>query len=137
MSPSALAQTTVNPVSMAPQGSVTCYACGQTGVDPHADNAGSYCDVTIETNTCPAMSKIYNFTCDIMDKRGRSAHWERSLPCCKKSWASVTFQPHLLIRKCPDGVRSCFHAVGRYQGQGEHTSLSRSKRFRFSVNVTL
>ena len=81
---SALAQTTVDPVSMAPQGSVTCYACGQTGVDPHADIAGSFCDVTIDTNTCPAMSKIYNFTCDIMDKmdRSRLAHWERSLACC-------------------------------------------------------
>ena len=75
----ALAQTTVEPVSTVPQGSVTCYACGQSGVDPDADDPGSYCDVTIETNTCPAMSKIYNFTCDIMDRMGRSAsaYWER------------------------------------------------------------
>ena len=71
------AQTTVEPVSIAPRGSVTCFSCGQPGVDPHADNPGSYCDVTIETNICPATSKIYNFTCDIMDRMGRSGHWER------------------------------------------------------------
>ena len=49
--------------------SVTCYQCGQPEIDPESDNPNSYCDVTVPNNNCNEdTSKMYNLTCDIMDK---------------------------------------------------------------------
>ena len=56
--------------------SVTCYQCGQPDIDPESDYPASYCDTTINDN-CKKDSKMYNLTCDIMDKTGPSAHWTR------------------------------------------------------------
>lgn len=78
------------------EGSATCYACGLPDVDPHVDNPGSYCDVSLVDNNCPPTSKIYNFSCDVMDSMGASDYW---------------------IRKCPPGIRSCFVAQGSFESQ--------------------
>ena len=56
---------------------VTCYACGLPDIDPHVDNPGSYCDVSLVDNNCPKTSKIYNFSCDVMDSMGASDYWIR------------------------------------------------------------
>ena len=57
--------------------SVTCYQCGQPEVDPESDYPDSYCDVTVPNNNCKPDSKMYNLTCDIMDKIGPSPLWTR------------------------------------------------------------
>lgn len=57
--------------------SVTCYACGLPDIDPHVDNPGSYCDVSLVDNNCAPTSKIYNFSCDVMDSMGASDYWIR------------------------------------------------------------
>ena len=56
---------------------VTCYACGLPDIDPHVDNPGSFCDASLENNNCPPTSKIYNFSCDVMDSMGASDYWIR------------------------------------------------------------
>jgi len=76
---------------------VTCYACGLPDIDPHVDNPGSFCDASLENNNCPPTSKIYNFSCDVMDSMGASDYW---------------------IRTCPMGIKSCFIAQGD-MGEGE------------------
>ena len=58
-------------------GSITCYACGMPEIDPHIDNPGSYCDVSLVDNNCPPTSKIYNFSCDVMESMGASDFWIR------------------------------------------------------------
>ena len=73
---------------------VKCYACGQSGVDPIADDE-KYCDLE-KGDECAANTKMYNHTCDIMDRLGPSESW---------------------VRECPTGVRSCFYAQGRYLDQ--------------------
>ena len=78
--------------------SVSCYACGQADINPETDVPNSYCDVFLENNNCPKTSKVYNLTCDIMDKKGKSDYW---------------------VRKCPAGVKSCFVATGSYDGQSK------------------
>lgn len=57
--------------------SVTCYQCGQPEIDPESDYPDSYCDVTVPNNNCKPDSKMYNLTCDIMDKIGSSPLWTR------------------------------------------------------------
>ena len=57
--------------------SITCYQCGQPEIDPESDYPGSYCDDTIPNNNCKPDSKMYNLTCDIMDKIGPSPFWTR------------------------------------------------------------
>ena len=46
--------------------SVSCYACGLDDVDPEKDKPGSFGDA--QRNSTPPGKKMYNFTCDIVDK---------------------------------------------------------------------
>ena len=46
--------------------SVSCYACGLDDVDPEKDKPGSFGDA--QRNSTPTGKKMYNFTCDIVDK---------------------------------------------------------------------
>ena len=56
----------------------------------------AYCDK--EKANCNDASKMYNHTCDIMDRLGADKHWERT---------------------CPEGVKSCFYGEGSYEDQSE------------------
>ncbi len=56
---------------------MSCYACGQPEIDPVADGQ-TFCDLTIENNQCDkTKDKMYNMTCDIMDKLGATDSWLR------------------------------------------------------------
>ena len=72
--------------------SITCYQCGQPEIDPESDYPASYCDTTI-SNNCKKDSKMYNLTCDIMDKTGPSAHWTR-LKSFYLSFINLLWQCH-------------------------------------------
>ena len=64
-------------VSESNPSSVTCYQCGQPEIDPESDYPNSYCDATVPSNNCDNTKKMYNLTCDIMDKIGPSPLWTR------------------------------------------------------------
>ena len=65
-------------VSESNPSSVTCYQCGQPEIDPESDYPNSYCDATVPNNNCnQETNKMYNLTCDIMDKMDPSPYWTR------------------------------------------------------------
>lgn len=74
---------------------ITCYACGQADVDPTADGE-AFCDLEKNPGGCPKASKMYNHTCDIMDRLGKSSNWER---------------------QCPEGIKSCFYSEANFEDQ--------------------
>ena len=45
---------------------INCYACGDPNIDPTLDNE-EYCDED-KDDDCSAESRMYNHTCDIMDR---------------------------------------------------------------------
>ena len=63
--------------------------------------SGSYCDLD-KDGMCPSGSKMYNHTCDIMDRIMEVSGGEHE---------------DLWIRTCPEGVKSCYYAQGRYESQ--------------------
>jgi len=74
---------------------ISCYACGLEEVDPEIDEPGTYGDFRKEGT--PPGKKMYNHTCDIADETGLD----------DQRW----------VRKCPEGVKSCFWAKGNYEKQ--------------------
>jgi hypothetical protein len=71
--------------------------CGET-LPQEKDLAGSYGNYF--RNSTPPGKKMYNFTCDIVNKvpGGLDDKW---------------------IRKCPPGTKSCFYAQGNYDSQSK------------------
>ena len=110
--PAAAAENT----SVAPHGTVTCYACGL----PEANPKASFCDGTVNPNCNLETNKMYNLSCNLMDNMGKSKSkfWER--------WESdfvilgVTGKfADPRCRSCPTGVKSCFYAEGGFPGEGD------------------
>ena len=80
--------------SEAVKNTVSCYTCGNND-DPEADELGSYGDA--EKGAAEG-KKMYNHTCDIADRLGKSDRW---------------------MRKCPEGTRSCAWANVKWNGQSK------------------
>jgi hypothetical protein len=57
--------------------SVSCYACGLDDVDPEKDVPGSFGDA--QRKSTPPGKKMYNFTCDIVDKVSISTSFNKQL----------------------------------------------------------
>lgn len=82
----------------APVKTVTCYACGLEEISPEGDVSGTYCNADkVGEKECYG-KKMYNHTCDIMDRSTDKELWKR---------------------KCPEGVKSCYFSEGKYAGQSK------------------
>ena len=104
--------------SVAPHGTVTCYACGLPEANPNA----SFCDGTVNPNCNMETNKMYNLSCNLMDNMGesKSKFWER----CERESNFVILRvtgefADFRCRSCPTGVKSCFYAEGGFPGEGD------------------